>query len=131
VYADQSDWADTTNPFTEAGGFNQRVEWTTLLTDMRMVWAAAWIDGRESLLGANAAVLRVPDPGRRAALRDRLAQVPVTMSDVAAMREERKRRERAEPATLETWKARQRIETADRFRRHHDGVAAAARESAP
>ena len=29
VYGDQTDWADHTNPFAEAGGFNQRPEWTT------------------------------------------------------------------------------------------------------
>lgn len=129
VYSDQSDWADATNPFNEVGGFNQRGEWTTLLTDLRVVWAAAWVDSREPLLHANAEVLQVKDPTKRKALRDELALVPIEMADVAALREERKKREGGDPLALETWKARQRIEVADRFRRHYDAVAAAAREA--
>ena len=129
VYSDQSDWADNTNPFAEAGGFNQRAEWTTLLTDLRTVWAAAWVDAREALVDANRAALRVEDPALRASLREQLAQVPLDMADVAALREERKRREGSEATSLETWKARQRIDIADRFRRHYHAVADRAREA--
>jgi hypothetical protein len=129
VYADQSDWADRTNPFKEAGGFNQRAEWMALLTDLRMVWAAAWVDGREALLAANAEVLRVGDPARREALRAELASVPIEMSEVAAIREERKAREGRDAVALETWKARQRIEVARRFRAHYAAVEAEAREA--
>ena len=129
VYADQTDWADRTDPFAEAGGFNQRAEWTTLLTDLRMVWAAGWIDGREALREAYGAVLRVPDAGRRAALLEQLARVPIEMSDVAALREERKRREGSDATALETWKARQRVQIAHRFRRHYHAVEADAEGS--
>ena len=128
VYADPSDWADRTNPFAEAGGFNQRAEWTTLLTDLRMVWAAAWIDGREALREAYADVLRVPDPARRAALLGELARVPIEMADVAALRDERKRREGSDATALETWKARLRMQIATTFREHYESVGAAARD---
>jgi hypothetical protein len=131
VYADQRDWADHTNPFKEAGGFNQRAEWMAQLTDLRMVWAAAWVDGREPLLRANAAVLAVADPARRAALRAELAAVPMAMAEVDELRGERKRRETSDPASLESWKARQRIEIANRFRRHYAAVEAKAREANP
>lgn len=129
VYADQAGWADRTNPFAEAGGFNQRGEWMGLLTDLRMVWAAAWIDGREALREAYAAVLRVREGGRRAALLEELARVPIEMSDVAALRDERKRREGGDATALETWKAKQRIQTADLFRRHYHAVQATAEDA--
>jgi iron(III) transport system substrate-binding protein len=130
VYADQSGWADKTNPFAEAGGFNQRAEWTTLLTDLRMVWAAAWVDGREALRQAYADVLRVNEGARRAALLGDLARVPIEMADVAALRDERKRREGSDPATLETWKAQRRMQIAATFRAHYEAVGAKARGGA-
>lgn len=130
LYTDQSDWADHTNPFAEAGGFNQRAEWMSLLTELRMVWAAAWIDGRESLRQAYARVLQVRDKSRRAALLDELARVPIEMANVAALRDERKRREGSDVISLETWKARQRIDIAERFRQHYESVAARAAEGA-
>jgi ABC-type Fe3+ transport system substrate-binding protein len=130
VYADQSDWADHTNPFLEAGGFNQRGEWMALMTELRLVWAAAWVDAREALLDANRAVTAVPDIRPRALLRDELARVPITMADVAAIRDERKKREGTDAVGLEMWKARQRIELADKFRRHYRDVEAAARKAA-
>jgi hypothetical protein len=128
LYADQSDWADRTNPFAEAGGFNQRPEWTTLLTDLRMVWAAAWVDGREALREAYGDVLRVKDSTRRAALIEELSRVPIEMADVAALREERKRREGSDPTELETWKAQRRMQIAAAFRAHYHAVGAKARD---
>lgn len=128
VYEDQSGWADLTNPFQEAGGFNLRSDWLALLTDMRTVWAAAWIDGREALREADAAVLRVSDPGRRAALREMLARVPIEMRDVEELRRERKAREGGDATALETWKALKRIEIAETFRSHYEAVEAAAEE---
>jgi hypothetical protein len=94
-----------------------------------MVWAAAWIDGREALREAYGQVLRVGDAARRAELIEELARVPVEMADVAALREERRRRERTDARSLETWKARQRIDIAARFRRHYEAVAAKAAEA--
>jgi iron(III) transport system substrate-binding protein len=126
VYADRTDWTDDVNPFTEAGGFNQRLEWMGLLTDLRQVWAAAWIDSREPLREAYAELLAVPDAARRAALIEELARVPLEVQDVAAIRDERKRRETGDPASLEVWKARKRIEIGGRFRAHYRAVAARA-----
>ena len=123
VYADRTGWTDDVNPFAEAGGFNQRGEWNALLTDMRQVWAAAWIDSRETLRETYAAILAVPDAARRAALLEQLAAVPLEMRDVAAVRDERKRRESSDPASLELWKARARVEMGDRFRAHYRAVA--------
>src|SRR4051812_25266525 len=42
VYADQSDWADHTNPFAEAGGFKQRGGGATRLAPLRTGGAAPW-----------------------------------------------------------------------------------------
>jgi len=126
VYTDQSDWADHTNPFREAGGFNQRGEWMAQMTELRLVWAAAWVDGREGLRDADHAVLAVGDPARRAALRAELARVPITMADVAAIRDERKKREGTDAVGLEIWKAEKRVELAEKFRRHYRDVKAAA-----
>ncbi len=131
VYADQADWADHTNPFREAGGFNQRAEWMALMTELRLVWAAAWVDGREALLEADRAVLAVPDAAARARLREQLAHVPISMSDVAAIREERKKREGTDAVGLEMWKAQQRVELAEKFRRHYRDVKAAAEKAVP
>jgi ABC-type Fe3+ transport system substrate-binding protein len=122
LYSDQADWADRTNPFLEAGGFNQRAEWMALLTDLRVVWAAGLIDNFESLRDASAALLQVRDRTRRATLRDELARVPVTMDYVQRLRQERKQRESADPATLETWKAGRRVEIGRLFGEHYRAV---------
>jgi ABC-type Fe3+ transport system substrate-binding protein len=123
VYADRTDWTDDINPFAEARGFNQRAEWTTLLGDTRMFWAAAWVDGREALRAAQARVLGVTDPARRASLVAALADVPVTLGDVEAYRAQRKQKEAAKDPTLEEWKARQRIAWGQKFREHYRAVA--------
>jgi iron(III) transport system substrate-binding protein len=129
VYADRKGWADDVNPFAEAGGFNQRVEWMGLFTDLRPIWAAAWIDGREALKSAYAAVRRVDDATRRAALIAELSSLPIEMKDVAAQQAERKRIETEKPpGVLEEWKARQRIDWARRFRDHYAALASKARE---
>ena len=122
LYADRSGWTDDVNPFTESGGFNQREDFETLFGDTRPVWTAAWIDSREKLESAYAAVLRVPDPARRAELVAELANLPVTMGDVAKARADRKALE-AGGGSAEEWKARSRIELVNRFRAHYDRVA--------
>ena len=124
VYADRRGWSDDVNPFAESQGFNQREDFETLFADTRPVWTAAWIDCRESLKSAYAAVLRVADPVRRAQLVAELSRLPITMSEVAQFRAERKAREQTGGA--EEWKARNRIEMVVRFREHYDAVAARA-----
>ncbi|HZN67006.1 MAG TPA: extracellular solute-binding protein [Tepidisphaeraceae bacterium] len=128
LYADRTDWTDDINPFEEAHGFNQRAEWMTLLTDVRPVWVAAWIDGREALREAYHAVLEVPDAPRRSALLRKLADLPIAMQDVEALRRGRKEREEAKDPALEEWKARQRMEWAARFRAHYRAVETEARQ---
>ena len=125
LYGDRSGWTDDVNPFEEAGGFNQREDFETLFSDTRPVWTAAWIDSRESLKSAYAAILSVPDPARRAELTAELARLPITMDDVAAARKERKALESTGGA--EEWKARNRIQMVKDFRAHYGRVASMAR----
>jgi ABC-type Fe3+ transport system substrate-binding protein len=123
---DRTGWTDDTNPFTEAGGFNQRNDFMRLFADTRSVWAAAWIDGRERLKRAYAQILRVPDAARRGQLLVELADLPITMPDVAAFSAQRKQAaERG--GSPEEWNARKRIELTKTFRAHYDAVAAKAR----
>jgi iron(III) transport system substrate-binding protein len=88
VYGDRSEWTDDVNPFEEAGGFNQRAEWGTLFSDVRPVWAAAWIDTREDLKRAYAKIRALPDPQLRDVLLKKLADLPVQLQDVAENRME-------------------------------------------
>jgi hypothetical protein len=99
--------------------------------DVRGLWRAAWIDAREELRSAYAAVLAVKEEGRRSALLARLADLPVEMGDLDALRAERKRVQAA-GGDVEQWRVRQQIAWAERFRRHYEAVAAEAeRESRP
>ncbi len=125
VYVDQTHWSDTDNPFQAAGGFNQRAEWMALFGDVRPLWAAAWLDGRESLKSAYATVLAVKDEPTRAALIARLADLPITMADVAAQRAQRKKIEAAGD-DIEQWKVQSRMDWAKKFRAHYAAVADAA-----
>jgi ABC-type Fe3+ transport system substrate-binding protein len=122
---DRSDWADPEmNPFNEAGGFNQRGEWNALMADTTPLWAAAWIDDRESLRQAYRAVLDVPDADRREKLIAELADLPVTMGDVAALSRQAKALAAANGGRdLDEWRARQRIAWAAKFRGHFAVVA--------
>jgi hypothetical protein len=136
VYAeDRADWSDPEeDPFaaaSAAGGFNQRAEWMGQFADVRGLWRAAWIDAREELRTAYAAVLAVNDVSRRVVLLAKLADLPVEMGDLDALRAERKRVQAA-GEDVEQWRIRQQIAWAERFRRHYEAVAAEAeRESRP
>ncbi|HWE02011.1 MAG TPA: extracellular solute-binding protein [Tepidisphaeraceae bacterium] len=121
LYADQTDWADHGDPLLTAGGFNQRGAWMTLFSDTRPIWVAAWIDGRDALRDAYAAILAVHDPARRRRLIDRLADIPIEMSDVGDLRAERKRLEESH-GDLDLWRANEQIEWAKTFRRHYRRV---------
>lgn len=122
VYADRAGWADDVNLFEDAGGFNQRGAWMALFTDTRAIWAAAWIDSRDALKEAYATVLRVGDPAKRARLIDQLSNLPIEMSDVAKLQQQRKQLE-SEQGDAEEFKAQQRIEWGKRFRAHYRAVA--------
>ncbi len=126
VYADRTGWADDTNPFEEAAGFNLRGEWMGLFRDTRPIWAAAWIDSRSALKHAYEIILRIPDAKRRAALIEQLADLPIEMHDVAEQRATRTRLQKAGQDDR-LWMTRQRIEWAQKFRAHYDATAEQAR----
>jgi iron(III) transport system substrate-binding protein len=119
---DRSGWADDFNPFDESGGFNQRGEWMALFGDTRPIWAAAWIDSRDALRSSYAKILAVRDDARRSALLAELADLPISMSQVAALRDQRKQLE-ATGADTDVWKAEQRQGWAQTFREHYATVA--------
>ena len=125
LYADRTGWTDDVDPFESARGFNERPEFMALFSDTRPVWTAAWIDSRESLKSAYAKILRVTDERRRDALIAELANLPITMADVARARDQRKRLESA-GGSAEEWKARNRVDMVKTFRAHYDRVAALA-----
>jgi ABC-type Fe3+ transport system substrate-binding protein len=126
LYTDRTGWSDDVNPFAEAHGFNQRNDFMKLFADTRFVWAAAWIDGREGLKWAYAKILSVSDERRRNDLLSELADLPITMPDVAGFAAQRK--QAAEKGgSAEEWNARKRIELTKAFRAHYDAVAAKAR----
>lgn len=127
VYADRTNWTDDVNPFEEAGGFNQRADWMALFADTRPIWAAAWIDTRESLKQAYRAALSVADPTRRDQLLKQLADLPITMADVEADNAERKRIEKENRALAPESAAERRLRWATKFREHYRAVERAAR----
>ncbi|MCC7351550.1 MAG: extracellular solute-binding protein [Phycisphaerales bacterium] len=127
VYADKTQWADDVDLFALAGGFNQRAEWFGLFADTRTLWAAAWIDSRDALKRAYASILAVKDQSRRGQLLMELANLPVERADVEQLARQRAELERAGGA--DEWKARQRIDWANRFRSHYERIMAEARSS--
>jgi iron(III) transport system substrate-binding protein len=119
VYADRHGWESLENPFTEAGNFNQRGEWMALFTDCRMIWVAAWIDSHDAMEEAYASVLSEPDATIRASRLENFAELPIEMTDVAAMSAQRKAQP---PEQIDLWRARERIRWAQRFREHYLAV---------
>jgi len=122
VYKDRKGWADDGDPFEQARGFNQRAEWMGLFGDTRAVWVAAWIDAREELQGAYRAILRVADRERREKFLEKLADLPVELGEIDLLRRQRMAIEAAH-GDIDLWRARQRIDWAERFREHYRGVA--------
>jgi ABC-type Fe3+ transport system substrate-binding protein len=123
VYANQTGWADQFNPFTEAGGFNQRGEWMALMTDTRPLWDTAWIDTRDELLAAYKKILSVRDEPRRRELLSELADIPFTMSEIEARQSERKKLESTPGGDGYEWQVKQRIEWGQRLRSHYANAA--------
>jgi ABC-type Fe3+ transport system substrate-binding protein len=124
VYANQTGWADDFNPFTSSGGFNQRGEWMALFSDVRPIWAAAWIDSRDALKQSYATILAVKDPMQRRDLIAELADLPIKRSDVRHLQQERRKRHNS--PDYSEWAARQRIDWAKTFRAHYARTAAQA-----
>jgi ABC-type Fe3+ transport system substrate-binding protein len=131
VYADRTGWIDRdSDPFVDAGDFNIRQEWMRLFSDIRSIWAAAWIDSRSSLKSAYAQVLCVEDGPKRERLLLELSDIPVELADVAAQNRKRRELESAAESGGEDprlWATRQRVIWAKMFREHYDAVGAVAR----
>ena len=124
--ADRVNWSDPgINSFEAAGGFNQRGEWMKPFTELLQIWAAAWIDSRDELRSSYARILAVPDAQRREQLIAEFADLPITLAEVDAIVKEHKARADARE-DVEVWRARKRIELANRFRAHYRAVAAKA-----
>jgi ABC-type Fe3+ transport system substrate-binding protein len=119
VYGNRRGWADDIDPFVESGGFNQRGEWMRGLSDLRLIWVAAWIDSRDELRESYGRILRVADSQRRATLIAELADLPIEMGD---LEEIPRKMQREAKGNFEEWKARNRIEWARKFRSHYAGV---------
>jgi ABC-type Fe3+ transport system substrate-binding protein len=129
VYLDRRGWADDTDYFANAGGFNERGEWMATLGDLRPIWAAAWIDDRDDLRDAYVRVLAVPDPQRRAALIGELSDLPVTRADVTGLMAQRRRVESDPGQDADMWKARERLKWSALFGNHYRQVAADAEQA--
>ncbi|MDP9175998.1 MAG: extracellular solute-binding protein [Planctomycetota bacterium] len=122
AYHDQTGWTDNINYFTQTNGFTLRQEWMSTFSDLRTIWAAAWIDSRDQLKDSYAKVLAVPDKIRRQHLLARLGDIPLTRQDVADLMAVRKRIE-ADPAQdADQWHARERMNLSSRFRAHYRQV---------
>jgi ABC-type Fe3+ transport system substrate-binding protein len=126
VYADRAGWSDELDYFTAAGQFTQRPEWGAMLSDLRPIWAAAWIDSRDDLRRAYAKILGVADRQKRAALLEQLADIPISRSDLAALIAARRKIEADPTQDPDQWKALQRLQWARRFSEHYQSVGAAA-----
>jgi iron(III) transport system substrate-binding protein len=125
VYTDKSNWTDPEiNPFDDAAGFNQRGEWMGLFTELRFLWSAAWIDSRDDLKSAYAAILNVQDPEKHVALLTELSDLPITLNDVIAMHADRIKQQSA--GTADRWRAAAKIDWSNRFRAHYQAIAAKA-----
>lgn len=107
------------NPFTDAGGFNQRGEWNALLSETRMVWTIAWIDDRAQLRDAYRAVLRVADAAKRESLLADLADLPMTYERLEGIRADLKKQP---PAQSDEYRARLRIDLGKEFAEHYRKV---------
>jgi ABC-type Fe3+ transport system substrate-binding protein len=128
VFADRTNWSDDINPFEESGGFNQRQEWMGQFTEIRMIWAAAWIDSRAALKRAYTAALAIPDPAERSAAIARLADLPITLEEVEELT---KTRRAQKPDDLDSWRARTRLALATRFRNHYEQIQSPAASTMP
>jgi len=121
LYPDQAGWSDTVNPFKEAGGFNQRAEWSAMQGDLTPLWGSAWIDNADALHAAYHKVLAVKDQKRRAQLLEKLADLPIAKEDMDAMKAQRRKIVDAK-GDVEIWKTRQRIHWSEIFKEHYQSV---------
>ena len=127
VYQNKTGWADPeANPFEESSGFNTRLEWMRLFSDVRPVWAAAWIDSRSALKEAYEEILEVTDVERREQLLFELSDLPIEMSDLVQQNATRRKLEEVKQ-DARLWMTKQRVHWANTFREHYKSTAAKAR----
>jgi hypothetical protein len=119
LYADRTGWSDDVNYFEDAGGFNQRGEWMSTFAETRMIWAAAWVDSRESLQIAYNRIRRLKEPKQKVKLMAALLDLPITLEDVQEMPA---RMEREAQGDLQQWRARERLAWANKFRDHYEDL---------
>jgi hypothetical protein len=81
-----------------------------------MIWSAAWVDSRDAMQKAYRQILQIKDLKRRDSLLAQLADLPITLSDVQELPE---RMKREAGGNVEEWRARVRLEWANRFRKHY------------
>jgi ABC-type Fe3+ transport system substrate-binding protein len=127
VYQDKTGWADPeANPFEESSGFNMRLEWMRLFSDVRPVWAAAWIDSRSALKEAYDQILDVKDEARRDRLLFELSDLPIEMTDLVEQSATRRKLEESKQ-DARLWMTQQRVHWANTFRAHYRTVGDKAR----
>lgn len=124
VYRDRRGWADDVDPFEQAGDFNLRPEWMQSFRELRLVWAAAWIDSKTALDAAHRQILRVRDPARRAALLEQLSDLPIELRELTSIAKRRRALEQSPDRASDPrlFLAETRVELGARFRRHFDAV---------
>ena len=98
----------------------------TTFSDIRSIWAAAWIDDRPFLRNAYEKILAIKDDTRRQAFLDKLADLPITRDDLDNIMTRRKAVEADPKQDSDQWKARQRIGWAAKFRNHYQQISAEA-----
>lgn len=129
VYADRNGWADDTDPFESAHGFNLKKEWMALFRDTRELWAAAWLDNFGVLTQTLRTILALPDAIVREQLLAELADLPIDMAEVAAVKAQREALERQHTGDVRLRQAQVRLEWSKRFAAHYQSVADRARAS--
>lgn len=125
VYRDRSQFADDVDPYRESGGFNLRPEWMRSFRELRLIWGAAFIDGKGALDRAYERILKDPDPARRRRLLHELSDLPIERSELLLMGTERRSLEadRTGASDPRLHLARARVELGARFRDHYRRVA--------
>ncbi|HEY8943636.1 MAG TPA: extracellular solute-binding protein [Polyangiaceae bacterium] len=124
VYRDRRGFADDEDPFRQSGDFNLRSDWMRSFRELRLVWGAAFIDGKGVLDEAYRRILAVRDAARRDRLLEELSSLPIEMSELERLSAERRRID-ADPSGARDsrlYLARARVELAHRFRNHYRAV---------
>ncbi|HEX2735530.1 MAG TPA: extracellular solute-binding protein [Polyangiaceae bacterium] len=126
VYRDRSQWADDTDPFASASGFNLRQEWMSSFRDSRDVWSAAWIENHDALRDAYTTILELSDAGLREQLIAKLSDLPIELTEILSYKQKRDELEKQGKEDSRLFQANQRAAWARRFREHFQEIGALA-----